>query len=180
MIFLLTQGCKYTIVGLSTQTQKGYEMKLAFEKTTCSRCNGTGRYSFNLMHGNVCFGCSGTKTQITANGKRAQKAYSAALAKNQALAGDLRVGDIIRRHDCSQWARIVKIAPNDLGNLQITTNRKSGGPVGGQYTIFKAPAETVTIAPSNGSEGLREIFTAIAAKYKGAELIDWNSGIGTN
>lgn len=28
--------------------------------TNCNRCGGSGHYSFNLMHGTVCFGCSGS------------------------------------------------------------------------------------------------------------------------
>lgn len=32
---------------------------------TCTRCNGTGRYSFNLLHGTTCFGCRGTGKQFT-------------------------------------------------------------------------------------------------------------------
>lgn len=32
---------------------------------TCTRCNGTGRYSFNLMHGTKCYGCNGTGKQLT-------------------------------------------------------------------------------------------------------------------
>lgn len=32
---------------------------------TCSRCNGSGRYSFNLMHGTKCYGCNGTGQQRT-------------------------------------------------------------------------------------------------------------------
>ena len=32
---------------------------------TCSRCNGTGRYSFNLMHGTKCYGCNGSGKQYT-------------------------------------------------------------------------------------------------------------------
>lgn len=32
---------------------------------TCTRCNGTGRYSFNLMHGTKCYGCNGTGKQYT-------------------------------------------------------------------------------------------------------------------
>ena len=26
---------------------------------TCSRCGGSGRYSFNLIHGTKCYGCGG-------------------------------------------------------------------------------------------------------------------------
>lgn len=28
-------------------------------KATCSRCGGSGHYSFNLIHGTVCFKCRG-------------------------------------------------------------------------------------------------------------------------
>ncbi len=35
-----------------------------FTKVTCRRCNGTGRYSFNLLRGTVCFGCEGTGSQL--------------------------------------------------------------------------------------------------------------------
>lgn len=32
---------------------------------TCSRCGGSGRFSFNLMHGSKCYGCNGTGKQAT-------------------------------------------------------------------------------------------------------------------
>lgn len=31
----------------------------------CSRCGGSGRYSFNLIHGTMCYGCRGTGRQKT-------------------------------------------------------------------------------------------------------------------
>ena len=31
------------------------------EKQPCTRCGGTGHYSFNLMHGTMCYGCGGRK-----------------------------------------------------------------------------------------------------------------------
>lgn len=35
------------------------------QQYTCTRCNGTGRFSFNLMHGTKCYGCNGTGKQKT-------------------------------------------------------------------------------------------------------------------
>ena len=35
------------------------------QQFTCTRCNGTGRFSFNLMHGTKCYGCNGTGKQKT-------------------------------------------------------------------------------------------------------------------
>lgn len=32
---------------------------------TCARCNGSGRYSFNALHGSRCYGCNGTGLQKT-------------------------------------------------------------------------------------------------------------------
>jgi len=32
---------------------------------TCTRCNGTGRFSFSLQHGTMCYGCRGTGKQYT-------------------------------------------------------------------------------------------------------------------
>ena len=44
---------------------KGHEVELVADGAqvrvtrVCSRCGGSGRYSFNLMHGDRCFGCMG-------------------------------------------------------------------------------------------------------------------------
>ena len=40
------------------------------EKITCTRCGGTGRHSFNLQHGNMCYGCSGSGKMWAINGKK--------------------------------------------------------------------------------------------------------------
>lgn len=39
----------------------------------CSRCRGTGKYSFNLIHGTKCLGCNGTGAQRTKPRKPAPK-----------------------------------------------------------------------------------------------------------
>lgn len=36
----------------------------ALTKVSCRRCKGSGRYSFNLLRGTVCFGCEGTGVQM--------------------------------------------------------------------------------------------------------------------
>ena len=42
------------------------------KKVTCTRCGGTGKYSFNLLDGDMCYGCEGkgytlkTEAQIKA------------------------------------------------------------------------------------------------------------------
>jgi hypothetical protein len=53
-----------------------------YETAPCKRCGGSGRYAFNLMHGTVCFGCSGSKTFVTKDGERAKSIVRAAIARN--------------------------------------------------------------------------------------------------
>lgn len=50
-------------------------MSTAFETTACSRCGGSGSYSFNLMHGTRCYGCGGSGKVLTKRGKAAQQWY---------------------------------------------------------------------------------------------------------
>ena len=67
-----------------------------FETVTCTRCNGTGRYSFNLKDGNTCYGCGGkgvkhTKRALMADAwmtdKRTIKASKIAIGQRIHLAG---------------------------------------------------------------------------------------------
>lgn len=48
--------------------------KFGFPLEVCSRCHGTGNYSYNEVDGTTCYGCSGSGFKII---KRAEKAYSA-------------------------------------------------------------------------------------------------------
>lgn len=94
---------------------KGNEMseQTTLETTTCSRCGGTGNYSFNIMHGSRCYGCGGAGKVYTRRGKAAL-AFLVALRSRKASeieVGDtflfdaftskffLRVNEIIKRND---------------------------------------------------------------------------------
>ena len=48
--------------------------KITYETEACSRCGGGGRYSFNLVDGDKCYGCGGTGQTYTRNGRRANLA----------------------------------------------------------------------------------------------------------
>jgi hypothetical protein len=45
---------------------------LGFEVKTCGRCGGSGRYSFNMMDGDRCYGCSGSGIKYTKRGAAAR------------------------------------------------------------------------------------------------------------
>ena len=46
--------------------------KPTFEHETCSRCCGTGNYSYSSMYGKRCFGCHGIGYKLTKRGQAAQ------------------------------------------------------------------------------------------------------------
>jgi hypothetical protein len=60
-----------------------------FETTTCTRCGGGGRYSFNIMHGDRCYGCGGTGVKLTKRGAAARAFF---LASQEMPVADLKVG----------------------------------------------------------------------------------------
>lgn len=62
-----------------------------FETQDCGRCSGSGKYSFNQIHGNRCYGCGGTGQRYSARGRSAMKAYEAALG---ASAGTVHLRDL--------------------------------------------------------------------------------------
>lgn len=58
-------------------------------KTTCTRCGGSGHYSFNLKDGTVCYGCNGSGFQMrdlkkdAAAAKRKEAKQAAAAARQE-------------------------------------------------------------------------------------------------
>src|SRR5207249_1748734 len=46
---------------------------LFFESETCSRCGGSGHYSYCQRYGTTCFKCGGRTTVLTKRGEAAQR-----------------------------------------------------------------------------------------------------------
>lgn len=46
-----------------------------FETDVCSRCHGTGKYSFNLVDLDLCYGCNGTGWKYTKRGAKQYQYY---------------------------------------------------------------------------------------------------------
>lgn len=66
--------------------------KVDYETETCSRCGGSGHYSYNQLTGTRCFKCDGAKITLTKRGWAA-KQYMDEL-RAQPLA-EVKVGDFI-------------------------------------------------------------------------------------
>lgn len=88
--------------------------KLLLESTTCGRCGGSGKFSFNLMHGSRCYGCAGRGEVLTKRGKAAQ----AWLIEQRLIpAEDFKPGDLILSEGFSagsyseptRWLRVAKV-----------------------------------------------------------------------
>ena len=70
-------------------TQESLTDKLGFEMEGCSRCGGTGHYSFHLTYGTICFKCAGKTKVYTKRGHTARKFYDTLLS---VPAKDLQAG----------------------------------------------------------------------------------------
>ncbi|CAB4165194.1 hypothetical protein UFOVP820_21 [uncultured Caudovirales phage] len=60
------------------------------EHTTCSRCGGSGHYSFNLMHGSRCYGCGGSGYKLTKRGVAANRWLR---EQRMVATADMKIGD---------------------------------------------------------------------------------------
>jgi hypothetical protein len=84
------------------------KIKPLFEHVTCSRCDGSGTFSWNAMHGSRCYGCNGSGYQLTARGRAAQL-YLNGLRKIPAE--EFKVGDMIwcEGFQCGVWATVTEV-----------------------------------------------------------------------
>jgi hypothetical protein len=86
-----------------------------FESDTCGRCGGSGSYSFNLMHGSMCYGCNGAGYNLT---KRASKALAVIGEHRAQPVENVNAGDLIRYRSMSGAERTVQVVdePHEGGS----------------------------------------------------------------
>ena len=65
---------------------------LKFEREPCSRCAGSGHYSYCEMWGTTCFKCQGKRETLT---KRGRAAHDWMVAQMETVATDVKVGDLV-------------------------------------------------------------------------------------
>lgn len=76
--------------------------KVLFETETCSRCHGSGKYSYCEDYGDRCFKCGGAGQVLSKRGAMAS-AYFNELC--QIAISELKAGDRIKRDGITQNAR---------------------------------------------------------------------------
>lgn len=119
------------------------------ETTSCGRCGGSGRYSYNQINGSRCFACGGAGKVDTARGA-ATRAFLRDLRSkpaDQFVSGELVQHDIVSTHAIAKvWSRIDAIEMTDHrmtvnGVASITpmiTFSLSGKAGATRYTVGRA------------------------------------------
>jgi hypothetical protein len=144
---------------MKTNNEIKHRSKAGYEIAHCTRCGGSGHYSFCQSHGTTCFKCSGSGWMLTKRGY-ATKMFLEALRTKPAAA--VKVGDAIRDFNGSfQTVTEVKYSPltscntSKVGNVTyhhiqiIISTEKSGLGCSPDYKVrcrFTGDAATWTHA----------------------------------
>jgi hypothetical protein len=81
--------------------------KLEFEREICSRCFGSGNYSYCQMHGTTCFKCHGVGKVLT---KRAAVALERMRAEREIPAASVKPG--MRVNVCGLTLQVQSVGPS--------------------------------------------------------------------
>ena len=127
-------------------------MALVFESAVCSRCGGTGHYSFNQKDGSVCFGCGGKCERLTKRGKAAQIHYS---AKLKISVNDVVVGMRIR-YDNDRFT-VLEIKDNDSGKIFVASKCSYGFLPNSE--VLRIPADEERVVLINESLAFQATLT---------------------
>lgn len=84
------------------------------ETTVCSRCGGSGQYSYCQMHGTRCFKCGGSGKTLTKRGIAANAYLRSLRCKpaGEVVAGDKFRDDGIPGFIAPRWITVVAVEPD--------------------------------------------------------------------
>ncbi|NLP65551.1 hypothetical protein [Paraburkholderia sacchari] len=103
------------------------------ETMTCSRCGGSGHFSYNQIHGTRCYGCNGTGKKYTKRGAAAAKFLS---DLRSIPAEQFKVGDLILYQGISH-SKFVRIT-----SVEVSRAKDQGCYSGdGEYQQVKIQCE---------------------------------------
>jgi len=111
--------------------------KSGFPIEECSRCGGSGHFSYNDVHGTMCFGCGGTGFKVIKKAKPAWEAYKEAQRKmKQCTYEDLNIGDCIAHNQIWRKVSAIALTPKRTGGYS-----KINDEVTYDYEIFITVSE---------------------------------------
>ena len=85
-----------------------------FEHLTCTRCGGSGKYSFNMMDGTRCYGCNGSGHMLTKRGQAAQAFLNDMRSRP---VEELKVGDLVYIDFSFQRPKFMRVESMRLDEL---------------------------------------------------------------
>jgi hypothetical protein len=116
-----------------------------FEITTCSRCGGSGEYSYNTLDGTRCYGCGGCGKTFTPRGHAAHLFY---IESQKRPAVDVKVGDFVWDDTYGKKARWLPVLEIDPTGGGCTVN--------GQATIsFRTARCSIGMLPTSMVRSIR-------------------------
>lgn len=153
--------------------------KVEWDRETCTRCGGTGRYPSAMWQG-VCLGCNGLGRKLTRAGKAALAKYDAYMAANHSkMMIDLQPGDVVRDQH-GRRRTVVSVDPEirHNGTCAIGVEGTDSYVISSSLTIlvnykreahYVGPFDTIAVPPKG--EALQAAFRHVA-NMKGA-LIEY-------
>lgn len=89
-------------------------MAATINAKVCTRCNGTGKHSYNLKDADVCYGCGGTGKMIIAP-KGQKKVKPTVDSTYKAVAGDiLEIQCVLYRVEEIRWIAYRVVNPDSM------------------------------------------------------------------
>lgn len=91
-------------------------MKIVYDTKECGRCAGCGRYSYNQIDGDRCYGCGGSGKVLTPQAKRVK---ARVVAERESFCRvsppELKVGDVIEVSSMRgrRWEKVTSIESAD-------------------------------------------------------------------
>ncbi|MCP4552472.1 MAG: hypothetical protein GY834_10635 [Bacteroidetes bacterium] len=82
--------------------------KAGFNMQVCTRCGGSGEYSFCHQYGTMCFKCQGTGKMFT---KKGGKAYDFFLESQHKQMDEIKIGDYI--YENKAWRKVTFIGESE-------------------------------------------------------------------
>lgn len=127
---------------------------LKFERQDCTRCGGSGRYSFNQVDGDRCYGCGGKGVTLTKRGAAAHRFY---VELTSILASEVMVGMKLR--GCG-WKKFTVRTIETRSDGSLSFN--NGGEGMKNFTWIVGPALKLQLLPRDDQQQIEWLNQALA------------------
>ena len=93
------------------------DLSTGFETEICGLCKGSGKYSYNAINKDMCFGCSGCGLVRTKRGEVARNFFKTSILS---AAGDVKAGWRVRDDVIGKWVPVVSVEAYQLRGSSLT------------------------------------------------------------